>query len=55
MLDPQRASEVVEGAGQWMIHAIHTLSLMMAVVPVAAIVLALVLLRPRRTEPGKTT
>jgi hypothetical protein len=34
-----------------MIHAIHTLSLMMATVPVAAIVLALILLRPRREEP----
>ena len=29
-----------------MIHAIHTLSLVMAAVPVAAIIVALVLLRP---------
>lgn len=57
MLDPQRAREVVESAGVWMIHAIHTLSLMMSAVPVAAIVLALILLRPRQgdTEAGKTT
>jgi MFS family permease len=50
VLDPQRAREVVEGATDSMIHAIHTLGLMMAAVPVAAIVLALVLLRPRRQE-----
>jgi hypothetical protein len=51
VLDPQQAREVVEGATESMIHAIHTLSLMMATVPVAAIVLALILLRPRREEP----
>jgi len=51
VLDPQRARAVVEGATESMIHAIHTLSLMMAAVPVAAIVLALILLRPRREEP----
>ena len=46
VLDPQRAREVVEGATDSMITAIHTLSLMMAVIPVAAIVLAVFLLRP---------
>jgi MFS family permease len=46
VLDPQRAREVVEGATESMIDAIHTLSLMMAVIPVAAIVVALILLRP---------
>jgi MFS family permease len=50
VIDPQRAREVVEGATESMIHAIHTLSLIMAAVPVAAIVLALVLLRPRAEQ-----
>lgn len=45
VLDPQRAREVVEGATDSMVEAIHTLSLMMAVVPVVAIVLAVILLR----------
>ena len=47
VIDPQRAREVVEGATESMIHAIHTLSLVMAAVTVVAIVLALILLRPR--------
>jgi len=51
VLDPQRARAVVEGATESMVHAINSLSLMMAVVPVAAIVLALILLRPDRQEP----
>lgn len=46
VVDPQRAREVVEGATASMVDAIHTLSLLMTMVPVAAIVLALVLLRP---------
>jgi hypothetical protein len=50
VLDPQRAREVVEGATDSMIHAIHTLSLVMALVPVAAVVLAIVLLRPTEQE-----
>jgi hypothetical protein len=33
-----------------MVDAIHTLSLIMAVVPVAAIVLALILLRPHTEQ-----
>ncbi|WP_286131990.1 MFS transporter [Mycobacterium sp. IS-1556] len=49
IVDPQRAREVVEGASASMLDAIHTLSLMMSAVPIAAIVLALVLLRPSRT------
>jgi MFS family permease len=48
VFDPQRAREVVASATASMVDAIHTLSLMMTVVPVAAIVLALVLLRPAR-------
>jgi MFS family permease len=50
VIDPQRAREVVEGATASMIHAIHTLSLIMTVVPVAAIVLALILLRPKTEQ-----
>jgi MFS family permease len=50
VIDPQRAREAVEGATDAMMHAIHTLSLIMAVVPVAAIVLALILLRPRTEQ-----
>ena len=51
VLDPQRAREVVEGATDSMVSAIHTLSLTMAVIPVAAIVLAVILLRPSRARP----
>ncbi|MFI5508927.1 MFS transporter [Mycobacterium sp. NPDC051804] len=50
IVDPQRAREVVEGATASMVDAIHTLSLMMAAVPVIAIVLALVLLRPHSEQ-----
>ena len=50
VIDPQRAREVVEGATESMIHAIHTLSLIMAAGPVVAIVLALTLLRPRTAD-----
>jgi MFS family permease len=50
VIDPQRAREVVEGATDSMIHAIHTLSLIMAAVPVVAILLALILLRPRTEQ-----
>ncbi len=50
IVDPQRAREVVEGATASMVDAIHTLSLIMAVVPVAAIVLALILLRPHTEQ-----
>lgn len=48
VLDPERARVVVENATVSMLDAIHTLSLIMAVVPAAAIVAALVLLRPTR-------
>lgn len=51
VLDPQRAREVVEGATDSMVAAIHTLSLMMAAVPVAAIVVAVILLRPAAARP----
>ncbi len=50
VVDPQRAREIVEGATASMVDAIHTLSLIMTAVPVAAIVLALVLLRPRTEQ-----
>jgi MFS family permease len=50
VIDAQRAREVIEGATGSMIHAIHTLSLFMTVVPVVAIVLALILLRPRTEQ-----
>jgi MFS family permease len=50
IVDPQRAREVVEGATASMVDAIHTLSLIMTAVPVAAIVLALILLRPQTEQ-----
>lgn len=50
VIDPQRAREIVEGATDAMIHAIHTLSLIMTVVPVVAIALALILLRPNNNQ-----
>ena len=46
VLDPERVHLVVQNATDSMLHAIHTLGLMMAAVPVAAIAAALVLLRP---------
>ncbi|WP_396916641.1 MFS transporter [Mycolicibacterium sp.] len=49
VLDPQRAREVVEGAEASMIEAIHTLGWILTVVPVVAIVLVLILVRPSRT------
>jgi MFS family permease len=51
VLDPDRARQIVEGSKDAMLHAIHTLSWIMAVVPAAAIVVALVLLR-RSPAPG---
>lgn len=47
VLDPEQAHWVVSEATQSWISAIHDLSLIMAAVPAAAIVLALVLLRPK--------
>ncbi len=47
VLDPEQARWVVSEASQSWISAIHDLSLIMAVVPAVAIVLALVLLRPK--------
>ena len=53
VLDPDRARAVVAAATDSMVDAIHTLSLIMAVVPIAAIILALVLLRPdKRPAPA---
>jgi len=50
VLDPDQARQIVEGAKLGMLHAIHTLSWIMAVVPAAAIVVALVLLRPKQAN-----
>lgn len=58
VVDPDRARAVVAAATQSMIDAIHTLSLIMAVVPLVAIVVAFVLIKPRAArdregdEPG---
>jgi MFS family permease len=54
VLDPDRARAVVTAATDSMIDAIHTLSLMMAVVPCVAIVLALILLRPDKESHSPT-
>lgn len=48
VLDPQRAREVVDGAHASMIDAIHTLGATLTAVPLAAIVAALILMRPAR-------
>jgi hypothetical protein len=56
VLDPDQARQIVEGSKDAMLHAIHTLSWIMAVVPAAAIVVALVLLRrspPSGAEPSE--
>ncbi|MDG5486011.1 MFS transporter [Mycolicibacterium gadium] len=50
IVDPQRAREMVEGVTASMVDAIQTLSLAMTAVPVAAIVLALILLRPHTEQ-----
>ena len=48
VVDPERARVVVAAATQSMLDAIHTLGMIMAVVPIAAIVAALVLIRTER-------
>ncbi|MBY0442303.1 MAG: MFS transporter [Mycobacteriaceae bacterium] len=48
VLDPEFARQVVQGAEQCMLYAIHTVSLIMAAVPILAIVAALILL-PRKS------
>lgn len=48
VVDPERARVVVAAAIQSMIDAIHTLGMIMAVVPIAAIVAALLLIRTER-------
>lgn len=48
VLDPQRAREVADGAQASMLEAIHTLGWLLTAVPLAAIILALILIRPRR-------
>jgi MFS family permease len=50
VLDPQRAREVVDGVHASMIDAIHMLGWMLTAVPLAAIVLTLILMRP--SAPG---
>ena len=55
VLDPEQARWVVsESTNSW-IDAIHHTSLVMAVVPAVAIVVAMVLLRPRRTLESSRT
>ncbi|MBJ8344840.1 MFS transporter [Antrihabitans sp. YC2-6] len=44
VLDPEHAQKVVEGATDSMLYAIHTLGLIMAVVPLVTIVCSLILL-----------
>lgn len=51
-LDPELVRQVVQGAEQCMLYTIHTLSLVMSVIPLAAIVAALVLL-PRKSTSGR--
>ena len=46
MVDPEQARLVVDQAPHNAVDAIHTLSLIMAVGPIAAIILALWLIRP---------
>ncbi len=50
VVDPDRARIVASAATESMLDAIHTVGLIMAVVPVVAIVAAIVLLRPARTR-----
>ncbi|MEE6164846.1 MULTISPECIES: MFS transporter [unclassified Mycolicibacterium] len=50
VLDPQRAREVVAGAQASMVEAIHTLGWILTAVPVVAIVVVLVLVRPRAKD-----
>jgi hypothetical protein len=50
VLDPERARWVVSETTDSWLGAIHDLSLIMAVVPAVAIVVAMVLLRPKRGE-----
>jgi MFS family permease len=45
VLDPERARQVVQGAEQSMLYAIHQLGWIMSVVPLVAIVVAMTLLR----------
>jgi len=51
VLDPEQARWVVSEATNSWLDAIHHLSLIMAVVPAVAIVVALVLLRPKERQP----
>ncbi|UUO01349.1 MFS transporter [Mycolicibacterium novocastrense] len=50
MVDPEKARLVVEQAPHNAVDAIHTLSLVMAVGPVAAIILALWLIKPAKSS-----
>lgn len=53
VVDPERARVVAAAATESMLDAIHTLSLVMTVVPIVAIVVAMVLIRPNRTEGAR--
>jgi len=48
MVNPEQARLVVEATPHLAIDAIHTLSVIMAVGPIAAIVLAVWLIKPQR-------
>jgi MFS transporter, DHA2 family, methylenomycin A resistance protein len=52
VVDPDRARMVAAAATQSMLDAIHTVSLIMAVVPLAAIVVAVVLIKPTAPRRG---
>ncbi len=53
IIDADRARVVAAVATQSMLHAIHTLSLIMAVAPLAAIVAAVVLIKPSTLRSGQ--
>ncbi len=55
VLDPDQARWVVSAAADSWLDAIHDLSLIMAAVPAAAIVIAWVLLRPQKSVPSART
>ena len=50
LINPEQARLVIDQAPHNAVDAIHTLSLIMAVGPVVAIILALWLIKPARTE-----
>jgi len=51
LVDPEQARLVIDQAPHNAVDAIHTLSLVMAVGPIVAIILALWLIKPATVEP----